>query len=51
MEKISFSKLANFFEKQKLALEATKNFEFVLYGGSVGSGKSRWLDGQFYTGF
>ncbi len=42
-EKIKFSELSNFFEKQKEALEASKRFKFCLYGGSVGSGKSRWL--------
>lgn len=40
---ISFSSLSNFFPKQKEALEASKRFKFTLYGGSVGSGKSRWL--------
>src|SRR3990167_2010334 len=40
---IKFSELSNFFEKQKDAQEASKRFKFVLFGGSVGSGKSRWL--------
>lgn len=38
-----FSELAGFFPKQQLALEATKSYRYVLYGGSLGSGKSRWL--------
>ena len=42
-EKIKFSELSNFFPKQLEALEASKRFKFVLFGGSVGSGKSRWL--------
>ncbi len=42
-ETIKFTELANFFDKQKEALEASKRFKFVLFGGSVGSGKSRWL--------
>ena len=42
-EIIKFSKLSNFFEKQNEALEASKRFKYVLFGGSVGSGKSRWL--------
>lgn len=42
-ETIKFSELANFFPKQKEALEASKKFKFTLYGGSVGAGKSRWL--------
>lgn len=42
-ETIKFSELSNFFPKQKEALEASKRFKFVLFGGSVGSGKSRWL--------
>jgi hypothetical protein len=42
-EKISFFKLANFFSKQRLALEATKNYKYVLYSGTAGAGKSHWL--------
>ena len=42
-EIVKFSDLSNFFQKQKEALEASKRFKFVLFGGSVGSGKSRWL--------
>ncbi len=42
-EKVKFSELANFFPKQLEALEASKRFKFTLFGGSVGSGKSRWL--------
>ena len=44
MEEVTkFSELSNFFPKQKEALEASKRFKYVLFGGSVGSGKSRWL--------
>ncbi|MCX8159197.1 MAG: phage terminase large subunit [Candidatus Pacearchaeota archaeon] len=42
-EKINFFKLSNFFVKQKIALEATKQYKYVLYAGSAGSGKSHWL--------
>lgn len=42
-EQIKFSDLANFLPKQKEAQEASKRFKFVLYGGSLGSGKSYWL--------
>lgn len=42
-EPLKFSELSNFFPKQKEALLASKKFKFVLFGGSVGSGKSRWL--------
>ena len=42
-EEIKFTELAKFFPKQKEALEASKRFKFVLFGGSVGSGKSYWL--------
>ena len=40
---IKFSELANFFPKQSEAQLASKRFKFTLFGGSVGSGKSRWL--------
>ena len=42
-EIIKFSELTRFFPKQIEALEASKRFKFVLFGGSVGSGKSYWL--------
>lgn len=42
-EVIKFSELAKFLPKQKDAQEASKRFKFVLYGGSLGSGKSYWL--------
>ena len=42
-EQIKFSELTKFFPKQTEALEASKRFKFVLFGGSVGSGKSYWL--------
>lgn len=42
-EIIKFSELSKFLPKQKEAQEASKRFKFVLYGGSLGSGKSYWL--------
>ena len=42
-ETIKFTKLSNFLPKQLEALNASKRFKFVLYGGSLGSGKSHWL--------
>src|SRR3990167_1999786 len=42
-EVIPFTKLSGFFPKQIEAQNASKRFKFVLFGGSVGSGKSRWL--------
>src|SRR3990167_10858727 len=42
-ESVGFSKLSGFFPKQLEALEASKRFKFTLFGGSLGSGKSRWL--------
>lgn len=45
MEKdsITFSELSGFFPKQNEAKLASKRFKYTLFGGSVGSGKSRWL--------
>lgn len=42
-EVIKFTELANFFPKQIEAQLASKRFKYTLFGGSVGSGKSRWL--------
>lgn len=42
-EQINFSELSGFFPKQMEALHASKRFKFTLFGGSVGSGKSRWI--------
>lgn len=42
-DKVKFSELSGFFPKQLEALEASKRFKYVLFGGSVGSGKSRWI--------
>lgn len=42
-EVFDFSKLSNFFPKQVEALQAAKRFKYTLFGGSVGSGKSRWI--------
>jgi hypothetical protein len=42
-EEIKWSDLCKFFPKQQEALEASKRFKFVLFGGSVGSGKSYWI--------
>jgi len=41
--KFKFTEVSNFFPKQIEAQSASKRFKFVLFGGSVGSGKSRWL--------
>ena len=38
-----FTIASNFFPKQIEALKAANRFKFTLFGGSVGSGKSRWL--------
>lgn len=40
---IKWSDLCKFFPKQQEALEASKRFKYVLFGGSVGSGKSYWI--------
>ena len=42
-EAIKFSELTKFFPKQIEALNASKRFKYVLFGGSVGSGKSYWI--------
>lgn len=42
-EAISFTELSGFFPKQNEAKLASKRFKYTLFGGSVGSGKSRWL--------
>lgn len=42
-EPIKFSELTKFFPKQIEALNASKRFKYVLFGGSVGSGKSYWI--------
>jgi len=42
-EKLKFSELSHFLPKQLEAQLASKRFKFVLYGGSLGSGKSHWL--------
>ena len=42
-EIIKFTELSHFLPKQLEALNASKRFKFVLYGGSLGSGKSHWL--------
>ncbi len=42
-EKTKFSELTKFFPKQLEALNASKRFKYVLFGGSVGSGKSYWI--------
>ena len=42
-EQVKFSELSGFFPKQIEALDASKRFKFTLFGGSLGSGKSRWL--------
>lgn len=42
-KEIKFSELAKFLPKQEDAKLASQRFKFVLYGGSLGSGKSYWL--------
>lgn len=42
-DEISFTELSGFFPKQIEALKASRRFKFVLFGGALGSGKSRWL--------
>lgn len=42
-DEVSFTELSGFFPKQNEAKLASKRFKFTLFGGSVGSGKSRWL--------
>jgi len=42
-EPINFTELAHFLPKQLDAAKASNRFKFVLYGGSLGSGKSYWL--------
>ena len=42
-ERLKFSEFTRFFPKQLEALEASKRFKYVLFGGSVGSGKSYWI--------
>lgn len=42
-EEITFTELAKFFPKQLEALSASRRFKYVLFGGSVGSGKSYWI--------
>lgn len=42
-EVVKFSELTKFFPKQLEALQASKKFKYLLFGGSVGSGKSYWI--------
>ena len=42
-EIVKFTEFAKFFPKQIEALNASKRFKYVLFGGSVGSGKSYWI--------
>ena len=42
-DETKFSEFSGFFPKQMEALNASKRFKYVLFGGSVGSGKSRWI--------
>ena len=42
-EEVSFTELTHFFPKQLEALKASRRFKYVLFGGSVGSGKSYWI--------
>jgi len=38
-----FEELSNFFPKQMQALERSEVFDYLLYGGALGTGKSRWI--------
>jgi phage terminase large subunit len=42
-EIVNYSKLAHLHPKQIEALEATKKYKYVLYGGAMGGGKSHFL--------
>src|SRR5258708_8686721 len=42
-EAVNFSELSGFFPKQMEAAMASRRFKFTLFGGALGSGKSRWL--------
>lgn len=42
-EEIKLSDIIKFFPRQREAFNASKKFKYVLYGGSVGSGKSYFL--------
>jgi len=43
MKNISFSDLVKFHPKQEEALQASKKYQYLLYGGSKGAGKSYFL--------
>lgn len=43
VEKVKFRELSNFFPKQQQALEMSKVFDYLLYGGTLGGGKSRFI--------
>ena len=43
VNKIRFSELAHFTEKQLEATKITDKYKFLLYGGAMGGGKSYWL--------
>ena len=43
MNKIKFSELVHWTDKQKEADEAVKHYKYILYGGAAGGGKSYWL--------
>ena len=45
-EKVKWSELTNFTDKQKLARKAIRKFKYFLYGGAMGGGKSYWLRWQ-----
>jgi phage terminase large subunit len=42
-EKVSFKELANFTPKQAEAFKLMRQLKYLLYGGAMGGGKSRWL--------
>ena len=42
-KEIRFSELCNFTDKQKEAQKLIKQYDYLLYGGAMGGGKSYWL--------
>lgn len=45
-QNLSWSELSHFTEKQKQASDFCENYDYVLYGGAMGGGKSYWLRWQ-----
>jgi phage terminase large subunit len=42
-EKVRFSDLTHFTERQQEAVKALRDYKYILYGGAMGGGKSYWL--------